>query len=186
MDGRPGPDGRDGHKGQPGFDGSDGFKGQPGDEGASVPGFPGRSGDKGQVGRPGDLGVKGLQGLPGRAEPIRAFRTEAEWNDFKDEWDRKVAEYDAFDGTCDNVIQDFEDAKEDAKDLYDETEEFFRLIESAANGVDESVRAALHQWEEDFTNESISTFQTVQVTRMLCCAVPAGMACAHWDLGWDV
>jgi hypothetical protein len=122
----------------------------------------GRAGMKGDHGFDGRFGAKGDIGLPGRAEPVRAFRTDSEWSDFKAEWDSKVSEYENFDGTCDGVMADFEATKEDAKDLYDETEEFFRLLETASDDVVSAVRSAIDRWEENFTEDSKHTFRWAQ------------------------
>jgi len=81
---------------------------------------------------------------------------------FKAAWEAAVADYDSFDGTCDDVMDDFEMTKEDAKAVYDDAEEFFEHIRNGATDVEDVIRAAIEKFESDYEEDARDAFQTVQ------------------------
>lgn len=66
-----------------------------------------------------------------------------------------------------NSAQDFENTKEDARELYDLKEEFFRNAESKFSATEKTVNDAIQKYIDDFATNQEDCLQMTQVWREL-------------------
>jgi hypothetical protein len=159
LDGHDGDDGIKGLKGTAGDRGDSGYKGMPGDAIKGYNGDKGLAGDAGLKGLAGDVGPKGPDGP---TDIVRIHEDEADWQMWWDMWKAKLDEYEAFDGTCDDVMMAFEQTKVDAQALWEEKEQFFIDIESKFQECRKALKVESTRIFDEYTANAMMHMQMTQ------------------------